>query len=127
MAAAEAGTEATAVQTAVGDGATAAAAAATAAAEDGGVGTQAGDGTTAAGAGPIGAAADLVRLLGVDYTIKTAEVAVDSALLARLTAGSLAMSKSKKSCDEVLLRVRPRRRQRDAEELLGPLRRSEQR
>jgi hypothetical protein len=102
-AATQAGAEATATGTAAADGATAAAAAATAAAEDGGAGTEAGDGTTTAGAGPIGAAVDLVRLLGVDYTIKTAEVSVDSALLARLTAGCLAMSARKGPVDEVLL------------------------
>lgn len=44
---------------------------------------------TAAGAGPFGVAIDLVRLLATDYTVTAAEVSVDSALLARLTAGRL--------------------------------------
>ncbi len=95
IAAAQKGTEAKAAETSAADG--------KAAAEDAGAGTGAGDGTSAAGAGPIGAAVDLVRLLGVDYTIKTAEVAIDSALLARLTAGRLAMSSRKGAVDEVLL------------------------
>lgn len=56
----------------------------------------------AGAAGPLGVALDLVELLAVDYTVTAAEVTVESALLARLTAGELGSSRPT-TADQVLL------------------------
>ncbi len=74
-----------------------------------GVGTDSGAGTetaeetptaTEAASGAISTAVDLMQLLAVDYTVSAVDVNADSALLARLTAGSLS---STRKHDQVLL------------------------